>query len=83
MKQFSFSTTPKIVFQTPVDEALLDFCVRQKITRVLLITDKQLVSLGLLDNSLTTLSNNDIACSVFDEVEADPSDVTIKNAAKL
>jgi len=83
LDQFTFSTTPNIVFLTPVNQALLDFCVRTNIKRVVIVTDKQLVSLGLIETSIKTLSDSGIDCAVFDEVEADPSDTTIKNATKL
>jgi alcohol dehydrogenase class IV len=49
--------------------------------RCLLVTDQQLVSLGLIDGVLRSLHEAGISVEVFDEVEADPSVDTVLRAA--
>lgn len=79
---FSFSTTAKVLFGTPVSEALVEY-VKGKFERVLIVTDKGVLSAGLVETTIAELTSAGIACDVFSEVEADPSNTTVMLASSL
>lgn len=77
MTPFTFNTTRSIVSGSgrsadigPLARPLLG-------DRVLLVTDKGLRSLGLLDKPLTSLENSGVAVAIFDDVAADPPEVNV------
>lgn len=80
MQPFVFNTTASIVFQNGAAAEAGSICVNKLGKRVLLITDKGLVSLGLVEPAIKSLKDAGCIVDVFDEVEADPSQATLNGA---
>ncbi len=80
MNPFQFNTTPRIVFAEGASAALADHAAKTLGARVLLITDPGIRSLGLADSAIASLEGAGIEVSIFDQVEADPSLVTLDKA---
>lgn len=53
------------------------------IKKVLIVTDKGLISLGLLDGLFTNLEENGIKYSIYDDVQPNPTINNIEDAAKI
>ena len=71
---FAFNTVPSII-SAPGAIARLGEIARSRLgASVLLITDPGLVALGITGRALVSLEQAGIACTVFDQVEADPPD---------
>ncbi len=51
--------------------------------KAFIVTDKNIVKLGLADLVIKELEAIDIKCNSFDDVEPDPSLQTVRNAAKM
>ena len=66
--------SPRVVF----GEDALDVLLEVKGTRALIVTDRGVASLGLLDPVLERLQRASIETYVFDEVEPDPSVPTVE-----
>lgn len=81
MGSFQFATTPLILFGQPVAEGVRDYCQKQRISRLVVITDRHLVALGLLSELQEALSNTQVATSIFDQVEPDPCVDIVLSAA--
>jgi len=82
LNSFQFNTTPSIRFGS--DQAK-DSCkeISTKLgERILFITDKGLMTLGLTDPTIKELQKNG-SVEVFDDVEADPSQKTLLNAIEI
>lgn len=80
MQPFVFNTTASIVFQNGAAAEAGSICVNKLGKRVLLITDKGLVSLGLVEPAIKSLKDAGCTVDVFDDVEADPSQATLNGA---
>ena len=79
LNSFQFNTTPGLRFGS---KQAKDSCkeISNKLgQRILFITDKGLMSLGLTDPTIKELQKNG-SVEVFDDVEADPSQKTLLNA---
>ena len=82
LNSFQFNTTPSIRFGS--DQAK-DSCkeISTKLgERILFITDKGLMTLGLTEPTIKELQKNG-SVEVFDDVEADPSQKTLLNAIEI
>ncbi len=82
LNSFQFNTTPSLRFGS--DQAK-DSCkeISTKLgERILFITDKGLMTLGLTDPTIKELQKNG-SVEVFDDVEADPSEKTLLNAIEI
>jgi len=66
--------SPRVVF----GEDALDALREVKGVRALVVTDRGVAGLGLLDPVLDRLQDAGIECQVFDEVESDPSVPTVE-----
>ena len=73
MTPFTFNTTPSIVFQPGASARLGPVAGRRLGSRVLLVTDAGLRSLGLVDPAIASLEAEGASVAVFDAVEADPA----------
>ena len=80
MQPFVFNTTPSIVFRNGAAVEAGAICGNNLGKRVLLITDKGLVSLGLVAPAIKSLEDAGCEVTVFDDVEADPSQATLNEA---
>ncbi|MEP2707357.1 MAG: iron-containing alcohol dehydrogenase [Roseibium sp.] len=69
---FTFNTSHRIVFESGAAANLAKHAADYIGTRPLLITDKGIVSCGLLQPIVSALSDAGLAVSVFDGVTADP-----------
>lgn len=78
---FEFSTTPKIVYAQPLADVLKSHCDKLDLTSLCLVTDQQILSLGLLDNVINSLQAASIQVIVFADIESDPSVNTVKKSA--
>jgi alcohol dehydrogenase class IV len=70
---------PRLDIPTPLSfvgadssQALCRMMASSGLQRVLVVTDKALLSLGLADGMLTTLKNAGVAVDIFSDVEPDP-----------
>jgi alcohol dehydrogenase class IV len=77
MNPFVFNTTPRIVFGAgkaaeigPLARAMLG-------DRVLLVTDHDLMHLGLLKPAVASLAAAGVALAIFDDVHADPPEANV------
>ena len=70
--------SPRIVF----GESSLSYLDDIQIDRVLVVTDQNLVKLGLIDPVLNILKNSGSEIKVFDQVEPDPTLSAIEAGAK-
>jgi alcohol dehydrogenase class IV len=77
MENFVFNTTPSIVLQTGGLAKIADIAGRLLGKRVVIVTDKGLRKLGLLDPAINALEQADIAVSIFDDVQADPPESNV------
>ncbi|MDC0602877.1 iron-containing alcohol dehydrogenase [Aliiglaciecola sp.] len=80
---FEFSTTPKIVYAQPLADVLKSHCDKLALTSLCIVTDQQILSLGLLDPVIESLHRASIKVTVFAETESDPSVKTVKQAAEF
>jgi alcohol dehydrogenase class IV len=69
--------SPQIVF----GEGALDFLDELEGQRVLIITDKTIVQLGLVDKVKSHLDTAGLAVHIFDEVEPEPSVQTVRHGS--
>ena len=70
MTDFSFNTTPQMIFREGAAAELGAFAKGIVGARVLVVTDATIRSLGLLDEALASLSGIDV--TIYDGVEPDP-----------
>ena len=78
---FQFYTTPAIVFGEGRAAELADHVGATLGPRVLVVTDRGIVRLGLADEALASFGNW-ASATVFDGVEADPSRATLEAAVE-
>ena len=79
---FTFNTTPSVVFEAGAAARLGAIASSRLGRSVLFVTDPGLRRLGLTAPALASLEQAGIACTVFDEVEADPSRATLMRAVE-
>ena len=82
INSFQFNTTPGLRFGSG---QAIDCCkeISSKLgKRILFVTDKGLMSLGLTNNTLKELQKNG-SVEIFDDVEADPSKKTLLKAIEI
>ncbi|MGI9409499.1 MAG: iron-containing alcohol dehydrogenase [Hyphomicrobiaceae bacterium] len=81
MAPFSFNTTPKIVFAAGAAHGIADH-VAFLGKRVLLVTDRGLLEVGIVAPAIRHLDQSGVAVEVFDDVVADPPQSVIHAAAE-
>jgi alcohol dehydrogenase class IV len=77
MDNFVFNTTPSIVLQTGGLAKIADIAGHLLGKRVVIVTDKGLRKLGLLEPATNALDQAGIAVSIFDDVQADPPESNV------
>lgn len=80
---YSFNTTPAIRTGNGLSGRFSELAGQLLGGRVLLVTDKGLVKLGLAEPAIASLRQAGADVTVFDEVEADPSLATLKRATAM
>lgn len=81
MTQFTFDTTRSIVFRPGASAEIAQFAGTLLGKHVLFVTDPGLRKLGLADPAIASLQEVGAKLTVFDAVEADPSQATVLAAA--
>jgi len=82
LNSFQFNTTPGIRFGSGLAKSSCEEISKKLGPRILFITDKGLMSLGLTKPTINTLSNK-CSIEIFDDVEADPSKKTLLSAIEI
>lgn len=82
MTGFSFNTTPQIIFRNGAAAELGALSSRIVGQRVLLVTDRVIRELGLLDEALTDLQAAGVDVAIYDGVEPDPPVRCVEAAVK-
>jgi alcohol dehydrogenase class IV len=82
LNSFQFNTTPGLRFGSGQAKNTCKEMSEKLGERILFITDKDLISLGLTDPTIKELQKNG-SVEVFDDVEADPSQKTLFNAIEI
>ena len=79
---FTFSTVQSIVFGEGAVADIGEIASRRGWRRVLLVTDRGLVSLGMIAPPLAALERAGVDVEVYSDVEADPPEQVVKTAAQ-
>jgi len=82
LNSFQFNTTPGLRFGSGQAKNSCKEISEKLGQKILFITDKDLMSLGLTDPTIKELKKNG-SVEVFDDVEADPSQKTLLNAIEI
>jgi len=82
LNSFNFNTTPGLRFGSGQAKDSCKEISKKLGTRILFITDKDLMSLGLTKPTIEEL-NKIGSVEIFDEVEADPSQKTLLSAIEI
>jgi len=82
LNYFQFNTTPGLRFGRGQAKNTCKEMSEKLGEKILFITDKGLMSLGLTDQTIKELQKNG-SVEVFDDVEADPSQKTLLNAIEI
>lgn len=77
MNNFTFNTTKSIVAESGASARIADIAGRLLGSRALIVTDKGVRVLGLLDAAVASLEAAGIAVAIFDDVAADPPESNI------
>ncbi len=83
MHSLSFSTTKKIVAERGISRNLSAICTEFVAKKVLIVTDKGIVSAGLIDQMVGGFDDNDLPYLIFDNIDADPSAETVNEASSF
>lgn len=83
MPQFSFTTTRKIIVELGISARLAELCMEYQAKKVMIVTDKGIVSAGLLDAVIKSFESSKLSLTVYSEVSADPSDKTVLDASRV
>lgn len=81
MTAFTFTTTRTIINEPGSARRLANICEEQGARSVMLVTDPGIISVGLLEDVLPAFSESGIQLTLFKDVEADPADSTVIDAA--
>lgn len=76
---FTFHTTPEIIFRSGSTGALGDL-VNGRFKRPILLTDKGLIAAGLVEPAMQSLETAGLSVLLFDDVAADPPAAKVKQA---
>lgn len=82
MAPFTFATTPLILFGAGKAAEIGTLAAARLGARVLVVTDRGLVGLGLVAPVIRSLEAAGVAVAVFDAVEADPKEGTVLSCAE-
>jgi len=82
MTAFTFTTTRTIINEPGAARRLAAICEEQGARSVMLVTDPGILSVGLLEDVLPAFNDAGLQLSLFKDVEADPADSTVEEAAR-
>ncbi|GAA0742562.1 iron-containing alcohol dehydrogenase [Clostridium oceanicum] len=83
ISQFSFLLSTKIEFGVGKSKNICKYIKELNGKKVMIVTDKVLLKLGIVDPIISSLKENNVSYIVFDEVEPDPKCELIDRASKL
>jgi len=83
LNNFSFNTTAGIRFGSGTSKSCASEIIKKLGENILFVTDKDLMKLKLTEPTLNELKKNSSKVEIFEEVEADPSLKTLKNAIEV
>ena len=83
LKDFAFNLPTKIEYGDGLVKQVNQFVKAYNGEKVLIITDKVLISAGVLNDIFTSLKTSEIDYVVFDDVKPNPRDVDCMNAYEL
>ena len=83
IRPLKFNTARSIVCEPGAIGRLGEICADLSSSRVLLVTDPGIVAAGLHEAALTSLTAAGLACSIFQDVRADPPEEIVLNALAL
>ena len=83
LNRFSFEFPTKIEYSVGAATGLGDVIKKLKATRVLLVTDKGVVSSGLLERIVAPLEADKLQWKVFDSVEPNPKDYNVQEGTEI
>ena len=83
LNNFSFNTTAGIRFGSGISKSSISEILKKLGENILFVTDKDLMKLKLTEPTLNELKKNSSKVQIFDDVEADPSLKTLKNAIEV
>lgn len=83
MSAFTFETTPRLICEDGSSARLGVFARDLEMRHALIVTDRGVRPLGLLDHALQSLAESGVAVTVFDGVEADPPEASIEAAVEM
>ncbi len=83
MNPFIFNTSKSIRFGSGLLSSLGEIVKGQIAGRILLVTDPGMMSTGIIDKALKSLEKNGIEVSLFKDVQADPPEAVILEAAEI
>ncbi len=79
---FTFHTTPEIIFRAGATKDLGDFA-KGGFKRPVLLTDKGLIAAGLVEPAIESLEAAGLTVLLFDDVAADPPAAKVKQAVDI
>jgi alcohol dehydrogenase len=83
LNRFSFELPTKIEYGVGAATGLGDVIKKLKTTRVLLVSDKGVVSSGLLERVVAPLEVDKLKWEVFDSVEPNPKDYNVQEGTEI
>ncbi len=83
LNRFSFELPTKIEYGIGAAKGLADVIKKRNAGKVLLITDKGIVSSGLLERVTDPLKAHNLNLKVFDNVEPNPKDYNVQQGAEI
>lgn len=83
IRPLKFNTARSIVCEPGAISQLGEICADLSSGRVLLVTDPGIVAAGLHEAALSSLGAAGLACSIFQDVRADPPEDIVLNALAL
>ncbi len=81
MDSFRFQTVGTIISEPGASARMAELVREQGASSVILVTDPGIRGLGLIDGAVENLKAEGVPCTIFDQVEADPSEATVLTAA--
>lgn len=80
MSDFRFLGVPQLINEIGAARRLGELSVERNAKSVLIVTDAGIRALGLLDDVISGMSAVGVRATVFDQVEADPTDTVVLKA---
>ncbi len=79
---FTFRTVPSVIFETG-SSARLGALVKSRMTRPVIVTDKGIISAGLIEAALASLKAEGLDYLLFDGIEADPPARVVRASVEI